>query len=202
MKRNLRILLTLWVILIIIGQPVFSQEYLRSSIWDQKAELAFQYCKENGLNTDQCVLIDMSIHSGKNRLVVYDFNEKRILNTGICSHGSCDGGGRSGSYETAIFSNTPESYCSSKGKYKIGKRGYSNYGIHINYKLHGLEQTNNNAFQRIIVLHSWSEVSDSEVYPEFAPNSLGCPMVSNTMMKKLDELLKNKNTPMLLWIYD
>ena len=154
------------------------------------------------MNTDQCILVDMSIHSGKYRLAVYDFNEKRILNTGICSHGSCDGGGRSGSYETPIFSNTPESYCSSKGKYKIGKRGYSNYGIHINYKLHGLEKTNANAYKRIIVLHSWSEVPDSEIYPEYAPTSWGCPMVSNAMMKWLDELLQNNDTPMLLWIYE
>jgi hypothetical protein len=134
-------------------------------------------------------------------MVVYDFTTNQVVQTGLCSHGSCDGNGREGSYDTAQFSNQPNSFCSSMGKYKIGKRGYSNWGIHVNYKLHGLEATNNNAYKRIIVLHSWSYVPSEETYPAYAPNSLGCPMVSDEMMTDLDGRLKASELPVLLWIY-
>ena len=36
-----------------------------------------------------------------------------------------------------------DSYCSSLGKYKVGIRSYSKWGINVHYKLHGLEATNN-----------------------------------------------------------
>jgi len=32
--------------------------------------------------------------------------------------------------------------------------------------------------------------------------SLGCPVVSNAMMRKLDALLKKEKKPVLLWIYN
>jgi len=168
-----------------------------------KAKEAYAYCLANNMDTNYCILVDMSIHSGKNRLFVWDFNSKKIELSGICSHGSCDGTtGQGYSYREAKFSNEPNSYCSSKGKYKIGNRGYSNWGIHVNYKIHGMEPTNSNAYKRIVVLHSWKAVPNEEIYPEYAPNSLGCPMVSNEMMTLLDNKLKHKITPVLLWIYN
>ena len=156
-----------------------------------KAKQALKYCKENNLNTDLCILVDMDIHSGKNRLFVYDFNTDSVLNSALCSHGCCASEwGTDLTKEFPLFSNVPDSHCSSLGKYKIGKRGYSNWGININYKLHGLEKTNNNAFSRVIVLHSWDMITDYEVFPEGTPEGWGCPSVSNNQMKYLDKLLK------------
>lgn len=167
-----------------------------------KAEEALAYCKKNDLNTSFCILVDMRIHSGKNRLFVWDFNTNKVVKEGICSHGSCDGKtGPGGAYKLPKFSNTSGSYCSSLGKYKIGKRSYSNWGINIHYKLHGLEKTNNNAFKRVIVLHSFNAVPDEEIYPRYVVNSLGCPMVSNDLMHRLDTQLKTVNQPVLLWIF-
>ena len=77
-----------------------------------------------------------------------------------------------------------------------------NWGIHVNYKLHGLEKTNDNAFKRIIVLHSYEMVSEEEIYPEELINSWGCPMVSNKTMEYLDHEIKQVKQPVLLWIYD
>ncbi len=177
--------------------------HLFSQSFEQKAGQALAYCQANGMDTTYCMLINMAIHSGKNRLVLWDFDANTARETGICCHGSCDGNSRViGSYDTAQFSNVHASYCSSKGKYKIGNRGYSNYGIHINYKLHGLESTNNHAYKRIIVLHSWGEVPEIEVFPQYAPNSLGCPMVSDSMMRFLDSTLQSATLPVLLWIYN
>lgn len=169
-----------------------------------KAKTAFEYCKTNGLNTEFCILIDMSIHSGKKRMFIWNFNTQNISNASLCSHGCCDK--TWGSDDTKInpkFSNVSESHCSSLGKYKIGKRGYSNWGIHVNYKLHGLESTNKNAFKRNIVLHSWEMVSEEEIFPNGTPEGWGCPAVSNAFMKKtLDLKLKDVKTPPLLWIFN
>lgn len=192
--------------LVMIGLLIWSTSVRaktpKNAAFQAKAQQALAYCKAHQMNVSQCILVDMSIHSGKNRLVLWDFKGDSVVAMGICCHGSCDGASSQiSSYDTAIFSNVHQSYCSSQGKYKIGTRGYSNYGIHVNYKLHGLETTNNNAYKRIIVLHSWSAVPTAEVYPDYAPNSWGCPMVSDFLMQFLDTTLQKATLPMLLWIY-
>lgn len=175
-------------------------EDLRTSIKIEEAKI---YCSEYKLNTNYAILIDMSIHSGKNRLLVVDLQNDSIIQKGLCSHGCCESSWSSDeTAESAVFSNVHESHCSSLGKYKIGKRGYSSWGIHVNYKLHGLEKTNSNAFDRLIVLHSWDEVPDTELYPDGTPEGWGCPAVSNEMMEKLDSLIKTQKQPLLLWIYN
>lgn len=102
----------------------------------------------------------------------------------------------------AKFNNTSNSHCSMKGKYKVGKRAYSSWGIHIKYILHGLEKSNCNAEKRDVVLHSWEAVANEEVYPNVSPLSWGCPAVSIDFFKVLDTKLKASKKPVLLWIID
>ncbi len=167
-----------------------------------KAQQAKTYCKQNNMNLDLCILVDMEIHSGKKRLFLWDFKGDSILKSGVCSHGCCDNGWSiDATKSNPKFSNVPESHCSSLGKYKLGKRGYSNFGIHINYKLHGLEKTNSNAYKRYIVFHSWDAIEDDETYPYSVAESWGCPAVSNNFLKEIDEILKSKTKPLLFWIY-
>ena len=167
-----------------------------------KSQEAFEFCKQNNFDTSFCILIDMSIHSGKNRLFIWGFSTNSVLNKGLCSHGC--GENSWGEDETKTFpkfSNTPDSHKSSLGKYKIGKRGYSQWGIHVNYKLHGLDSSNDKAYKRVIVLHSWDMVQNSETYPKGSPEGWGCPAVSNEMMKIVDNKLQKTKNPVLLWIY-
>ncbi len=175
----------------------------RLEIRAQKAMSALEFAQKNGLNTHHCLLIDMGIHSGKKRMFLWDFDSKKAMLSGLVSHGSChhpwSGTETSDAPE---FSNVPESHCSSLGKYRIGKRGYSQWGIHVNYKLHGLEASNNRAYSRIIVLHSWDAVMDDEVFPEGTPEGWGCPAVSNSFMRQLDSILSKSDRPVLLWIYN
>ena len=169
---------------------------------ETKALEALQYCTDNGLNSKYCILIDMSIHSGKDRLFVHQFSNDSTLSSGLCSHGCCDKEwGADDTKTEPVFSNVSESHCSSIGKFKVGERGYSNWGINVNYKLHGLDTTNNEALSRLIVLHSWDMVPENELYPEGTPEGWGCPAVSNKQMKYLDSLLKKSTEPVLLWIY-
>ncbi len=110
-------------------------------------------------------------------------------------------GAKTGRKKKPVFSNTDNSHCTSLGKYKIGARGYSQWGIRVNYLLHGLESTNSNALSREIVLHSWEDIPDETLYPRGTPEGWGCPAVSNVMLKKVDGILRNKRAPVLLWIY-
>lgn len=195
-------LLFFLVLIAISNCPVQAQHTLPKRL-QLKARKALNYCQQNNMDTTFCILVDMQIHSGKNRLFVWDFNNRKVLHQGVCSHGSCDGKTGPGyTHEHPKFSNKPSSYCSSLGMYRVGKRSYSNWGIHVHYKLHGLEKTNSNAFKRIIVLHSYEYVPEIEIYPDYIVNSWGCPMVSNPLMKKLDLQLKLAKCPVLLWIYN
>ena len=162
---------------------------------------ALEFCINKGFNQDYYFLIDMSIHPGKNRFFVYDFKQNKIINRNLDTHGSCDQLEENPEqWEKAKFDNRKDSHCSMKGKYKIGVRAYSQWGIHVKYVLHGLEKTNANAEDRVVVLHSWEEVSNKEVYPQVSPLSWGCPAVSNDFMKLLDKKLKVSKKPVLLWI--
>jgi len=168
-----------------------------------KAKEALTYCKAKEYNTTYCVLIDMSMHSGKKRAFFWDFTKGTIIASGLCAHG-CGAlpWGETNTKEKPVFSNTPDSHCSSIGKYQIGQRGYSQWGININYLLQGLESTNNNALKRQIVLHSWDDVDDEEVYPDGTPEGWGCPAVGNVFMKTLDEKLKAEKKSVLLWMFN
>ncbi|MEZ4854220.1 murein L,D-transpeptidase catalytic domain-containing protein [Flavobacterium sp.] len=164
-------------------------------------EEALAYCKENNMNDSYYFLLDYSIHSGKNRFFIYDFEKQKIINQKLVTHGSCDVfEENTDKWEKAKFSNQVDSHCAMKGKYKIGNRDYSSWGIHVKYWLHGLEPTNSTAVKRVVVLHSWNAVSTKEIYPKYSPLSWGCPAVSNEFMQALDEKLKQTNKPVLLWI--
>lgn len=164
---------------------------------------ALTFCKQNKFNQDFYFFVDLSIHSGKNRFFIYDFKNQKVVNQNLVTHGACDVfQEHPEKYKKVKFSNKSNSHCSMKGKYKIGKRDYSSWGINIKYWLHGLESGNNNAVNRVVVLHSWDAVSNEEIYPRYSPLSWGCPAVSNEFMKVLDEKLKADNQSVLLWIVE
>lgn len=168
----------------------------------KKALLARAYCKRHKMNTEVAILIDMNIPSGLKRFVVWDYKKDTIAMAGLVTHGC--GMKQQGRYQSVngpVFSNNMDSHCSSLGKYKIGERGYSSWGIHVNYLLHGLEKTNDNALARTVVLHSWDAIPNKETYPAKIAESWGCPAVSNDFMMAIDNVLKNTSKPVLLWIY-
>ncbi|MFV0330574.1 MAG: murein L,D-transpeptidase catalytic domain-containing protein [Dysgonomonas sp.] len=165
-----------------------------------KADSAKMFCKQKDYNMQYCILIDFSIHSGKNRFFVWDFAKDTIRHESLCCHGY----GKESTQSKPVFSNVEGSYCSSLGKYKMGVRSYSSWGINAHYKMHGLEKTNNNAFKRIVVLHSHNPVPEEEIYPNHLPLgwSQGCSVISNNIMRRVDALLKDTKKPVLMWIYN
>lgn len=163
---------------------------------------ALNFCKTEGFCEDYYFLIDLSLHSGKDRFFIYDLKQGKIIERNPVTHGACDAFEENDTkYQKAKFSNRVDSHCSSLGKYKVGKRDYSSWGIKVKYWLDGLEETNSNARDRIVVLHSWEAVADNEIlYPDYSPLSWGCPAVSDNFMHLLDKKLQKTNKPVLLWV--
>lgn len=182
---------------------VVEVEAFKTRKYDVFHEEAKAFCKANNFNENYYFLLDFSIHSGKNRFFIYDFSSQTITDKKLVTHGTCDQFQENpDKWEKAAFDVRVNSHCSMKGKYKIGKRDYSSWGIKVKYWLHGLEASNKTAVERVVVLHSWNAVKNKEVFPRYSPLSWGCPAVSDDFMLALDEKLQATNKPVLLWIIE
>ncbi|MES2654427.1 MAG: murein L,D-transpeptidase catalytic domain family protein [Bacteroidota bacterium] len=167
------------------------------------AKQAALFCKNKNLNTGYCLLVDLSMHSGLNRFFIWDLNKDTFVHSFPVSHGCGDNyWNEDQTKERAIFSNEDGSHCSSLGKYKVGEKGYSNWGINIKYLLHGLDETNSNAMARQIVFHAWENVPDNAVYPKGTPEGWGCPAISNNNFKRVHAIIQNEQKPLLMWIFN
>ncbi|SHI45352.1 murein L,D-transpeptidase catalytic domain-containing protein [Bacteroides stercorirosoris] len=207
MQEAIRFLLVLLILLAGLGEGLCAKcsDTISVSLTTQqrlkvKAREAKAYCVSKGFNTNYCFLVDFSIHSGKRRFFVWDLKGDSIKYASLCAHGY----GKDSTPSKPVFSNVPGSLCSSLGKYKIGIRAYSKWGINVHYKLHGLEPTNDNAFKRIVVLHSYTPLPATEIYPLHLPlgMSQGCPVICDETMRQIDALLKVEAKSVLLWIYN
>lgn len=187
----------------ILSDSVSKAKFIRETKninYDFYYEEARQYCRENNLNQDKFILIDLGLHSGLKRFFIYDFKKNKVSKSYIVSHGCGDSAwGETYTKENTQISNEIDSHCSSIGKYIVLDRGISQWGIKVNYVLQGKDKTNSNAINRAIVLHSWEAVPNDEVYPDGTPEGWGCPAVSNEGMKEIDKML-NENKKVLFWV--
>lgn len=176
-----------------IAEDNFMQQ--RDSIYQLELAKAQKFLKNNpSYNQNTVFLIDMKIPSGTFRFFIHDLSKDSITHKALVAHGS----GSTYSEDSLTFSNTPNSYQTSLGKYKIGGSYAGNFGK--SYKLHGLDPTNNKALERYVVLHPYSCVPDEEQeYP--ICESLGCPMVSNEFIKVLYPIIDGSKKPILMVIY-
>jgi hypothetical protein len=146
-------------------------------------------------NNEIAFLIDMKIRSGKNRFFVYDLNNNKIIDQGLVAHGI---GSQTQIEGELIFSNEPNSLSTSLGKYYIGSSYNGKFGK--SYKLYGLEQTNNNAYKRSIVLHKYGKVPYQEQDKPIC-KSFGCPMVNEEFYKRIEKLIDDSKSKIILNIY-
>lgn len=153
------------------------------------------FIKTNKYNDQLCFLIDMSLPSGQNRFFVYDLKKDTIKNAGVVTHGRCN----QQWLEGRKYSNDPGCGCTSLGKYKIANSYYGRFGLA--YKLHGLDKTNSNAFNRYVVLHAHDCVPVTEVKDEICQSD-GCPTVAPGFLQQLKPIIENSSKPVLLWIFE
>ena len=161
----------------------------------QHSLLAKNYATAHHLNNSIGFLIDMKIPSGNYRFFVVDFKMDTVKLKGLVTHGS-------GSYisnDSLQFSNTPQSGCTSLGMYAVGQSYLGSFGLA--YKLHGLNTSNSNAFERFVVLHAHGCLPLAEVAPQHICQSLGCPTVAPTFLNTLHPIIDTATQPIVLYIY-
>ena len=146
-------------------------------------------------NNELAFFIDMRIMSGKNRFIVYDLKNDKIVDQGLVAHGI---GSETQNNEKLKFSNVNSSFCTALGKYYIGKDYLGKFGKA--YKLYGLDPTNSNAFARSIVLHKYYKVPYEEQDGAIC-HSLGCPMVNEIYYSRMEKLIDNSKRNIILDIY-
>jgi len=161
----------------------------------QKAGPLRSYADKNNYSSKHCFLVDMKIQSGRYRFFVYNLEADSIETAGLVTHGS----GSGIDAEQLIFSNIPNSNSTSLGKYKVGRSYMGKFGLA--YKLHGLDNSNNKAFERFVVLHAHSCVPNEEISPLPICESRGCPTVAPAFLTKLKAYIDTSPHPVLLWIY-
>lgn len=177
------------------GKPAASIDNNIVKRLKERADMIFPFALANHYNTMHCFMVDMHMQSGKKRFFVYNLQKDSVEQAGLVAHGyGSDKGG-----EDLCFSNDINSNCTSVGKYKIGKPYTGSFGL--SYKLYGLDKTNNNAYNRFVVLHSYPCIPYREVSPLYICESRGCPMVAPAFLQELKGYIDHAEQPILLWIY-
>jgi len=160
-----------------------------------KAGEALLFCRTRNFCSDYCFLVDMSLPSGSERFFVYDLKKGIVKNSGLVTHGRCN----QDWLEGRKYGNTPGCGCTSLGKYKIGQKYSGRFGTA--FKLYGLDQSNDQAFARFVVLHAHSCVPEKPT-PDEICQSDGCPTVSPAFLNQLSILINQSKKPVLLWVYE
>jgi hypothetical protein len=168
-------------------------EFLR--LTDHVSEIKSVLGNNGRYNTRIAFLVDMKIKSGKNRFFVYDLQNNKILDQGLVAHGS---GSETGIRGELKFSNTPNSNCTSLGRYSVEKSYTGIFGKA--YRLNGLDDSNSNALKRAVVLHQYSAVPYEE-QDYYISNSHGCPMVNEMFFKRLEKIIDSSNSKIMLYVY-
>ncbi|WP_163398831.1 murein L,D-transpeptidase catalytic domain-containing protein [Flavobacterium fluviatile] len=158
-------------------------------------EMKSRFLANSKYNSKIAFFVDMRIPSGKNRFFVYDLQNNKIIDQGLVAHGC---GSETGIKGQLKFSNVPNSNSTSLGKYSIGSNYNGIFGKA--YRLHGLEETNSNAFKRAIVLHHYSAVPYEE-QDHYISRSHGCPMVNEQFFKRIEKIIDSSKSNILLDIY-
>ena len=108
MKRNLFIAISLSIMILLL--LLISGNSTPRDL-DERAREALKYCRENGYNTEYCLLVDYGRHSGRVRFFLWNFEKEKPALKSLCAHGY----GKGSTARKPMFSNEPGSFCSSLG---------------------------------------------------------------------------------------
>ena len=136
-------------------------------------------------NSKYLTLVDYTLASNKNRIFIIDMTKKKLVKKNIIAHGKNSGG-----LYAKEFSNESESRMSSLGFFTTGVIYNGKYDYSL--KLHGLEYSNNNVFERGVVMHS-ADYATKEFLKKngnVLGRSFGCPVIPHKDYKKTVNLIK------------
>lgn len=167
----------------------------KNIVTPQHLSEARKFIQENNLNNAICIFVNYNLHSGRNRLAVWDLKRDTAIFTCPVAHGR----GRRFTLKPQ-FSNEENSWLSSLGKGIVAERYVGSFGT--SYRLDGLESSNNNIRKRCIVLHGYFSVPSKPTFPLHSGRSKGCLMVSSKNMKKLDNILSLQKQVLFFTFYN
>ena len=166
---------------------------------EERADRALAFARRHNMNEHYVLFVNYTIPSGKPRLFVWDFENKRIVATSYVMHGP--GGGSTD--KKPRFSNRPGSNCSSLGRFLVTKdRGTK---LKRSFRLKGMDFDNQTAYSRGLMIHSSMWVDSHcwmDYIPLHSPSCKGCVTVSSRGMSYLWELINNEKKPLLLWNFE
>ena len=143
-------------------------------------------------------IIDYELPSYQQRLWVIDMKTGLVLYQEWVAHGMGKPRGSGGSMEEALsFSNDKGTLKSSLGLFVTAETYHGRHGYSL--KLDGLEEgVNDNARERLIVIHGAEYVTRDRAEDQLVGRSWGCPAVRPKIARKLIDAIKNGS---VLWIY-
>lgn len=147
---------------------------------------------------ERLTVIDYSLPSYEERLWVIDMATATVLYEEIVAHGMGSPRGSGGDMERARdFSNLHGSKKSSLGLFVTAETYQGQHGYTL--RLDGLEEgVNDNARERLIVIHSAHYVTDDRADDHLVGRSWGCPVVRPEISRELIDAIKGGSA---LWIY-
>ena len=154
-----------------------------------KKGLKGYYALKNGEklnNTKYLTLIDFTKASNKQRCFIIDMESKTIEFQTVIAHGK-----NTGQLMAKKFSNESKSRMSSLGFYTTGLIYDGKYSYSL--KLHGVEYSNSNAFERGVVIHSADYATEEFLQKNgnVLGRSFGCPALPHANYKTIVDKIKN-----------
>lgn len=153
-------------------------------------------------NDDVSIYVDFGIDSSLPRFYVYDNRTKELLSSSKCTHGS---GGGSTVFKP-VFSNEPNSNCSSLGECKLTHNSKLNNIDMPCIRIRGLSSTNSNVANRGVVIHEApffaDDISIGIPIPVSPYISQGCFGISTKTFNLLQDLVKANTSIYLYAVYN
>jgi hypothetical protein len=179
--------------------PILDQTLnLRAEVLELALEAYEQAEAEGVVRRPVLTIIDYELSSYEKRMWVIDMEREKLSFEDLVAHGMGKPRGTGGDMEEALgFSNEPGTLKSSLGLFLTAETYYGSHGYTL--KLDGLEEgVNDNARERLIVLHGADYVSQDRAEDHLVGRSWGCPAVRSEISKELIDTIKGGS---VLWIY-
>lgn len=165
----------------------------------QLALEAYEQAEDSGfVRREVLTIIDYEIPSYQQRLWVIDMTVGRVLHQEWVAHGMGKPRGSGGTMEEALsFSNEKGTLKSSLGLFITAETYYGRHGYSL--KLDGLEEgVNDNARERLIVIHGAEYVTRDRAEDQMIGRSWGCPAVRPKIARQLIDTIRDGS---VVWIY-
>ena len=179
--------------------PILDQaSNLRAEVLGLALDAYEQAEAEGAIRRPVLTIIDYELSSYEKRLWVIDMERQRLLHEEWVAHGMGKPRGSGGTMEEALsFSNEHGTLKSSLGLFLTAETYWGGHGYTL--RLDGLEEgINDNARERLIVLHGADYVSRDRAEDRLVGRSWGCPAVRPAISQKLIDTIKGGS---VLWIY-